>query len=571
MIRCFAVLVSITLACMLPARAASPAPAAGEHGMVVSAQHLATRAGVDVLRAGGNAVDAAVAVGYALAVTFPAAGNLGGGGFMTLVRASGEKVFLDFRETAPAAATPGMFLDGKGAPVPRLSTRGYLAAGVPGTVAGLEHARQRYGSMSREALIAPAIRLADEGFVLDAGDAGLLGYASADFARDAPSAAIFMNQGRPFEAGERLVQKDLARVLERISRDGTDGFYRGPVAAAMVSASRAGGGVFAAQDFERYRVREFAPVECDYRGYRIVSAPPPSSGGTVLCQVLNTLEGYPLKALGFRSAQAVHWQIEALRHAFADRNALLGDPEFVDNPVARLIDKDYAAKVRAAIDPARAGVSAQIRPGVPPHEGTNTTHFSIIDQAGNAAAVTVTLNDAFGARVTVPGTGILLNDEMDDFTTAVGSPNLYGLVQGQANAIAPGKRPLSSMSPTVLLRDGKPVMVTGSPGGSRIITVVLHTILNMVDYGMSVQEAVDAPRFHQQWLPEATWVEPFALSPDTARLLTSMGHQLTVRRTGGHAAAIVVGAPTLDGARRGRMRYFGANDSRPGTGMALGH
>ena len=539
--------------------------------MVVSAQHLATRAGVDVLRAGGNAVDAAVAVGYTLAVTFPAAGNLGGGGFMTLVRASGEKVFIDFRETAPGAATPGMFLDAKGAPVPLLSTRGYLAAGVPGTVAGLEHARQRYGSMSREALMAPAIRLADEGFVLDAGDVGLLGYASADFARDAPSAAIFLNQGRPFDAGERLVQKDLARVLERISRDGPDGFYRGPVAAAMVAASRAGGGVFASADFERYRVREFAPVECDYRGYRIVSAPPPSSGGTVLCQVLNTLEGYPLKAQGFRSAQAVHWQIEALRHAFADRNALLGDPDFVENPVARLIDKGYAAKIREAIDPARAGVSAQIRPGVARHEGTNTTHFSIIDQAGNAAAVTVTLNDAFGARVTVPGTGILLNDEMDDFTSAVGFPNRFGLVQGQANAIAPGKRPLSSMSPTVLLREGKPVMVIGSPGGSRIITVVLHTILNMVDYAMTVQEAVDAPRFHQQWLPEATWVEPFALSPDTARILTAMGHQLTVRRTGGHAAAIAVGAPALGGAPSGRMHYFGANDSRPGTGLALGH
>jgi gamma-glutamyltranspeptidase / glutathione hydrolase len=312
-------------------------------------------------------------------------------------------------------------------------------------------------------------------------------------------------------------------------------------------------------------------VECDYRGYRIVSAPPPSSGGAIVCEILNIVEGYPLRDWGFRSAQAVHHQIEAMRHAYVDRNSYLGDPDFVMNPLERLLDKGYAAKIRAAIDPAKAGVSQDLKPGVAPHEGMNTTHYSIIDKDGNAVAVTYTLNESFGARVTAGGTGILLNDEMDDFTVKPGVPNLYGLVQGEANAIAPGKTPLSSMSPTIVLRDSKPVMVVGTMGGSRIITAVVHTILNVVDYGMNVQEAVDAPRFHQQWLPEATFVESFGLSTDTCRILVGMGHKLEASRPANHMAAILVGAPSLGGKPVGRNRYYGANDPRGNTGLALGY
>ena len=314
-----------------------------------------------------------------------------------------------------------------------------------------------------------------------------------------------------------------------------------------------------------------APAECDYRGYRIVSSPPPSSGGVIICEILNVLEGFPLKELGFRSAQAVHYQIEAMRHAYLDRNLYLGDPDFVKNPTERLLDKGYAEKIRAVIDPAKAGVSKDLKSGVPPHEGTNTTHYSIIDKDGNAVAVTYTINDWFGARVIATGTGVLLNNEMDDFTVKVGVPNLYGLVQGEANAIAPGKRPLSSMSPTIMTKDGKPVLIVGTPGGSRIITVVVHTIVNLVDYGMNLQEAVDAPRFHQQWQPETTNVENFALSPDTRKILEGMGHKFTGPQPANHVSAILVGAPSLGGVPVGNSRIYGANDPRLNTGLALGY
>jgi gamma-glutamyltranspeptidase/glutathione hydrolase len=553
------------------AHAASLAPVAAEHGMVVTAQHLASRVGVDVLKDGGNAVDAAVAIGYALAVVYPAAGNLGGGGFMTLQLADGRKTFLDFREKAPLAATANMYLGPDGNVVKGLSTRGYLAVGVPGTVSGLEYALAKYGSMKRATLIAPAIRYAERGFALDAGDVEMLQTATEDFKQDAPSAAIFLHRGQPFAAGQRLVQHDLARTLKLISQHGASGFYKGPVAAALVAASTAGKGLITQADLDQYTTRELPPVECDYRGYRIVSAPPPSSGGVIICEILNVLEGYPLKELGFRSAQAVHYQIEAMRHAYVDRNSYLGDPDFVKNPLDRLLDKGYAARIRAAIDPTKAGVSKDLKPGVAPHEGVNTTHYSVIDKWGNAVSVTYTLNDWFGAKVTAAKTGVLLNNEMDDFTAKVGVPNLYGLVQGEANAIAPGKRPLSSMSPTVVTRDGKPVMVVGTPGGSRIITVVLHTIINVIDYGMTIQEAVDAPRFHQQWLPETTSIEAFALSPDTRRILEGMGHQLGGPQPANHAAAILVGAPSLGGKPVGNKRYYGANDPRRNTGLALGY
>jgi gamma-glutamyltranspeptidase/glutathione hydrolase len=566
-----AIAAALTLAGATQLHAASQAPVGAENGMVVSAQHLATKIGVDVLKRGGNAIDSAVAVGYALAVVYPAAGNLGGGGFMTVQLADGRKTFLDFREKAPLAATANMYLDKDGNVVKGLSTHGHLAVGVPGTVSGLELAREKYGTMKRDALIAPSIALAERGFVLEQGDVDMLATATADFKKDPASGAIFLNKGEPFAVGQRLVQKDLAKTLKTISRNGTDGFYKGPVGAALVASSQAGKGIITQADLNQYTTRELAPVECDYRGYRVVSAPPPSSGGVVICEMLNILEGYPLKDLGFRSAQAVHYQIEAMRHAYVDRNSYLGDPDFVKNPLDRLLDKGYAEKIRAVIDPKKAGVSKDIKPGVAPHEGSNTTHYSIIDQWGNAVSVTYTLNDWFGAKVTAAGTGVLLNNEMDDFASKIGVPNLYGLVQGEANAIAPGKRPLSSMSPTIVTKDGKPVFVVGTPGGSRIITAVLHTILNVVDYGMTVQEAVDAPRFHQQWLPDVTNVETFAISPDTRKLLTDMGHNLGVPQPANHMAAIIVGAPSLGGKPVGKNRFYGANDPRRNTGLALGY
>ena len=552
-------------------QAASQAPVAAEHGMVVSAQHLASKVGVDVLQRGGNAVDAAVAVGYALAVVYPAAGNLGGGGFMTVQLADGRKTFLDFREKAPLAATANMYLDKDGNVIKGLSTNGHLAVGVPGTVSGMEYAREKYGTMKRADLIAPSIQLAEKGFALDQGDIDMLWTSTADFQKDPVSGAIFLNKGQPFQVGQKLVQKDLGKTLRAISQNGPDGFYKGWVGQAIVASSQAGKGIITQADLDQYKTRELPPVECDYRGYRVISAPPPSSGGVIICEMLNILEGYPLKDLGFRSAQSVHYQIEAMRHAYVDRNSYLGDPDFVKNPLERLLDKGYAEKIRAAIDTKKAGVSKDIKPGVAPHEGSNTTHYSITDQWGNAVSVTYTLNDWFGAKVTAAKTGVLLNNEMDDFTSKVGVPNLYGLVQGEANKIEPGKRPLSSMSPTIVSKDGKPVFVVGTPGGSRIITAVLHTILNVVDYGMNVQEAVDAPRFHQQWLPDVTNVETFALSPDTRKILTDMGHNLGVPQPANHLAAIIVGAPTLGGKPVGNNRFYGANDPRRNTGLAAGY
>lgn len=566
-----AVAAALLLAGASASNAASQAPVAAEHGMVVSAQHLATKVGVDVLKRGGNAVDAAVAVGYALAVVYPAAGNLGGGGFMTVQLADGRKTFLDFREKAPLAATANMYLDKDGNVIKGLSTNGHLAVGVPGTVSGMEYAREKYGTMNRAELIAPSIQLAEKGFALEQGDVDMLRTSTSDFKKDPVSGAIFLKKGEPFAVGQKLVQKDLAKTLRAVSAKGVDGFYKGWVGQAIVASSQAGKGIITQADLDQYKTRELAPVECDYRGYRVVSAPPPSSGGVIICEMLNILEGYPLKDLGFRSAEAVHYQIEAMRHAYVDRNSYLGDPDFVKNPLERLLDKGYAGKIRAAIDPKKAGVSKDIKPGVAPHEGSNTTHYSITDQQGNAVSVTYTLNDWFGAKVTADKTGVLLNNEMDDFTAKIGVPNMYGLVQGEANAIAPGKRPLSSMSPTIVSKDGKPVFVVGTPGGSRIITAVLHTILNVVDYGMNVQEAVDAPRFHQQWLPDVTNVETFALSPDTRKILTDMGHNLGVPQPANHMAAIIVGAPSLGGKPVGANRFYGANDPRRNTGLAAGY
>ena len=566
-----AAILSISVTLFGPAHAASVAPVAAENGMVVSAQHLATQVGVDVLQRGGNAVDAAVAVGYALAVVYPAAGNLGGGGFMTIQLADGRKTFLDFRETAPRGATANMYLDKDGNVIKGISTKGHLAVGVPGSVSGMEYAREKYGTMKRADLLAPAIQLAEQGFALDQGDIDLLLTATTDFQDDPASATIFLNNGQPFRVGEKLVQSELAKTLREISRNGTDGFYKGWVGNAIVASSQAGKGLLTQEDLDGYKTRELAPVECDYRGYHVISAPPPSSGGVIICEILNILEGFPLKELGYHSAQAVHVQIEAMRHAYVDRNSYLGDPDYVKNPLDRLLDKDYAAKIRAVIDPNKAGVSKDIKPGVPPHEGSNTTHYSIADKDGNAVSVTYTLNDWFGAKVTAAKTGVLLNDEMDDFTAKVGVPNLYGLVQGEANAIAPGKRPLSSMSPTIVTKDGKTVMVVGTPGGSRIITAVLQTMINAIDYDMNAQEAVDMPRIHQQWLPDLTNVEDFALSPDTRKILEGMGHKFGPPQPANHLAVIIVGAPSLNGKPVGNNRYYGANDPRRNTGLASGY
>ncbi len=555
-----------------PAHAASQAPVAAEKGMVVTAQHLATHVGVDVLKNGGNAVDAAVAVGYALAVVYPAAGNLGGGGFMTIQLADGRKTFLDFREKAPLAATADMYLDKQGNVIPDLSAKGHLSVAVPGTVAGMELALSKYGTRKREEVIAPAIKLAEDGFVLQQGDVDLLSTATDVFRADmADSGSIFLDKGEPMKVGQKLVQKDLAKTLEEISSKGNDGFYKGWVAKALVDSSQAGKGIITQADLDYYKPRELAPIECDYRGYHVVSAPPPSSGGVVICQMLNILEGYPMKELGFRSAQGTHYQIEAMRHAYVDRNSYLGDPDFVNNPIEHLLDKNYATKLRDSIEPQKAGDSNKIKPGVAPHEGNNTTHYSIVDKWGNAVSVTYTLNNWFGAGVMASKTGVILNDEMDDFTTKVGVPNMYGLVQGEANAIAPGKTPLSSMSPTIVTKDGKVVMVVGTPGGSRIITATWLTMLNVIDYGMNIQEAVDAPRFHQQWQPETTNLETFALSPDTQKILESWGHKFAGPQPLNHVAAILVGAPSLGGKPVGNNRFYGANDPRRNTGLSLGY
>lgn len=576
----------LALLCLTPApqsQAASRPPVTSETGMVVTSQRLAADVGAEILRGGGNAVDAAVAVGYALAVVNPCCGNIGGGGFATLHLSDGRDVFLNFRERAPLAATETMYLDAKGEVIEGLSLKGYKAVAVPGTVLGLDTLLARYGTMTRSTVMAPAIRLAAEGFVLDQGDADILARASDDIAEQPNAAAIFLKQGKPLAAGDRLIQKDLAASLGAIASAGPDAFYKGPIAAKIVAASTANGGILSLEDFAAYTVIEEPPVRCSYRDYLIVSAPPPSSGGTTICQIMNILEGYPMKDFGWHSARSIHVMAEAMRHAFVDRNFRLGDPAFVANPLDRLLSEGYAAEIRQSIDMARAARSSDVQPGTPPHGGTQTTHFSIVDAQGNAAAVTYTINALFGARVIAGDTGFFLNDEMDDFTIKPGTPNLFGLVQGKANAIAPGKRPLSSMSPTIVTRGGKPFLVLGSPGGSRIITIAVQVLLNVIEHGMTIQEAVNAPRIHHQWLPDQITVEPFALSPDTQALLEAMGHKIVIQSEWGAAEAILIGpqdavaASTADSgndamAKRKTvpgLRYGGHDDRRPSGGVAV--
>ena len=575
----------LSLLCLtLPeAHAFTRQPVTAQNGMVVTSQHIASDVGVEILKAGGTAVDAAVAVGYALAVTNPCCGNLGGGGFATLHLADGRDVFLNFRETAPGAATETMFLDVAGEVVPDLSLKGYKAVAVPGTVLGLDTLLKNYGTLPRATVMAPAIKLAEEGFILTQGDAGILAGAAKNFADQPNAAGIFLKDGKPLGAGERLVQKDLAATLKLIAAQGPDAFYKGSIADAIVQASAANGGILSKQDFETYTVTEDKPVHCNYRGYEIISAPPPSSGGTAICEILNIVEGYPLAELGFHSSQSIHVMVEAMRHAFVDRNFELGDPAFVKNPLERLLSDSYAAEIRTKIDPLKASTSKDVQPGIAPHEGTETTHYSIVDAKGNAVAVTYTINALFGAKVMAGNTGFFLNGEMDDFTVKPGVANLFGLVQGKTNAIAPGKRPLSSMSPTIVKKDGKTFMVLGSPGGSRIISIVVETIMNVVDYGMQVQEAVNAPRIHHQWLPDEVAVEPFALSPDTTKILRDMGYTLKTQLPWGAAEAILIGPPADPAAPASSGndamaankpipgKLYGAHDDRRPAGAAAGY
>ena len=540
--------------------------------MVVSAQHLATDAGLQVLAAGGNAVDAAAAVGYALAVTYPAAGNLGGGGFMTLRLADGRTSFVDFREKAPLAATASMFQDAQGRVVPGLSTDSWRAVGVPGTVAGLEAARERYGRLSRHAVVAPAIALARDGFVLELGDAALFAAETPGLAADPGAHAIFTHDGQPLQAGDRLVQPQLAASLALIEATGADSFAHGALGQAIAAASAAGQGLITAEDFSRYKVRELAPITCSYRGTTVISAPPPSSGGVTLCESLNILEGYDLSAAGFHTAREVHLLVEAMRRAYRDRNQRLGDPAFVDNPVAHLIDKAYAASLRAGIAPEAATPSAALPPAAAVAEGEHTTHFSVVDRDGNAVAVTYTLNGWFGAHRVAGDTGILMNNEMDDFTAKPGVPNMFGLVQGDANAIAPGKTPLSSMSPTILARNGRLALVTGSPGGPRIISTVLQVVIDTVDHGMALDAAVDAPRLHHQFLPDVVDAEAGALAPDVRATLEAAGYKIKDRPDWGHAESILVGGQTFDAAASPGESplLFGVNDRRAPAGAAAG-
>ena len=513
------------------------------HAVVASIDELASKAGVEIMRQGGNAVDAAVATGFALAVVYPQAGNLGGGGFMLLRTADGKNHFIDFREEAPAAATANMYLDADGNVIPGASEYGYKAIGVPGSVAGLVYAEKKYGKLPLPQVMAPAIRLARSGFVLTWQQAQDLREDShlADYPE---SRKIFQRDGNFYKQYEIFRQPDLAHTLERIAKD-PDDFYHGAMASELAAAIQKGGGLLTAEDLARYQVKEREPLRGTYRGYEVISAPPPSSGGIVLIESLNILEGYDLAKAGSRSAESVHLTAEAFRRAFFDRAEFLGDPDFSKLPVAQLTDKKYAEAWRATIDPGHATASKDLqRPAIfstlaqatshqeqqqpaAPRESPHTTHYSVVDADGNAVAVTTTINDWFGSRVTAEGLGFLLNDEMDDFSAKQGAPNSDGLIQSAANSIGPGKRPLSSMTPTIVLKDGKLFLVLGSPGSSRIITTVALAIMGVVDYGMNIQEAVDAPRFHNQWMPDVLSVEAW-FAPDAVHALEKMGYQIVV-------------------------------------------
>jgi gamma-glutamyltranspeptidase / glutathione hydrolase len=564
-----------------PCASASNYPVRAQHAIVVSVHELASQAGVEIMQAGGNAVDAAVATGFALAVVHPAAGNLGGGGFMLIRMADGKAHFVDYREKAPAAAKPDMYLDAQGNVIEGASEIGYKSIGVPGSVAGMVYAEKKYGKLTLPQVMAPAIKLAREGYALTWGEASDF-QGNTYLAKFPESRRIFQRDGNYYHPGDIFRQPDLARTLERIAAK-PDDFYHGAIARELAAAIQKGGGIITAEDLAQYEVKEREPIRGTYRGYEILSAPPPSSGGTVLVEALNILEGYDLAKLGNRSSQSIHLTTEAFRRAFFDRAEFMGDPDFSKIPVAQLIDKKYAAAWRESIDPEHASVSKELkRPAIfneleqyaathpqplGMHEGPHTTHYSVVDADGDAVAVTTTINAWFGSQVTADGLGFLLNDEMDDFSAKPGVPNADGLIQGAANAIGPGKRPLSSMTPTIVVRNGKPFLVLGSPGSSKIITTVANVLMGVVDYGMNIQEAVNAPRFHNQWLPDVVNVEKW-FSPDTITALQKMGHhvQIGLREEGGgywsDAECIEIDVKTGD--------RLGASDGR-NNGKAVGY
>jgi gamma-glutamyltranspeptidase/glutathione hydrolase len=547
------------LAAALPLWSAQPVRA--RHGMVVTRERHATEIGVKVLEGGGNAVDAAVAVGLALAVTHPSAGNIGGGGFMLIRLADGRTSFIDFRERAPGAASRNMYIGPDGKPTED-SVLGYRASGVPGTVRGLEYASQKYGRKPWAEVVRPAVELASKGFVLSYGQAQGLRGASRTLGRFPESNRIFLRDGKSYEAGETLVQADLGRTLDRIARLGAKDFYEGETAQLLAKDMKAHGGLITVDDLKAYKAIERRPLTGKYRGYDLVTAPPPSSGGVGVLQMLGILEGTGYEKAGAGSASTVHYVTEAMRRFFADRSEHMGDADFVKVPIAGMLDPKYIAKLRASIDPEKATPSAQVRPAkFTSPESYETTHYSVADEAGNIAIVTYTLNGGYGSKVTATGLGFLLNNEMDDFASKPGEPNMYGLIQGEANAIAPRKTPLSAMTPTIVLKDGKPVLALGSPGGPTIINTVLEVILNFVDFKMNVQDAVNWPRFHHQWMPDELRMEP-GYSPDTVALLTARGY--TVKRTTGQGecAAIAFQNGWLEGAADPRTEGTAQGTSR---------
>lgn len=515
-------------------------PVVASNGMVATQHHLASDVGARILRQGGNAVDAAVAVGFSLAVVLPRAGNLGGGGFMLLHLAKENKTLaIDYREMAPAAAHRDLFLNADGEVDSKKSRFSHAAAGVPGTVAGLLHVLERYGSMSLEEVIQPAIELASQGFSVTYDLSQKLQAYQHLKNNPATLKAYYKAGGMPYQQGDQLIQADLAWSLEQIKQAGASAFYEGGIARRILAEMQREGGLITARDLKNYRVIERPVVQGDYRGYSVASMPPPSSGGVHLVQMLNILEQVPLADYGYGSAAAMHWMTEAMKRAYADRSLHLGDPDFVAVPVTQLTSKTYAQQLYRGIDPERATPASEVAPTQDfGFESPDTTHYSIMDRHGNAVANTYTLNFSFGSGITVPGTGILLNNEMDDFSAKPGIPNAYGLLGAEANRIESGKRPLSSMTPTIVFRDDKPWLVTGSPGGSRIITTVLQAIVNAVDHNMNVAAAISVPRFHNQWLPDSVFVEP-GFSPDTLQLLRGRGHQVKQVRGMGSAQSVV--------------------------------
>ena len=558
---CLWLLAGLLVACVTGPQlhAFKPQPVYARNAMVVTAERHATEVGIEVLRSGGNAVDAAVAIGLVLAVTEPNAGNLGGGGFMLLHLADGRTAFLDFRERAPSSAHRDMYLDENGNPTDE-SLVGYKAAGVPGTVRGLSLALRKYGTKTWESMVEPAERLARDGMPVTWDLARSLRN-SRRLAQFPESRRIFHDAGRFFSLGDTLKQQDLAATLQRLRQLGPDEFYTGETARLIAADMEANGGTITAEDLASYRPTERRPVSGTYRGHTILSAAPPSSGGTGVIQILNILEGFDLESKGAGSAATIHFVAEAMRRFFADRAQYFGDTDYVDIPLAGMLSKKYAAQRRASIDKQRATPSAEVGTSNPAgYESDETTHYSIVDAEGSAVAVTYTLNGGYGSGVTARGTGVLLNNEMDDFTAKPGSPNVYGLLQSENNAIEPGKRPLSAMSPTILLEDGRPRLVLGAQGGPTIITSVTQVILDVIDFGMNVQQAVDFPRFHHQWMPELLYLEPSGHSVETREALENFGHRLSFGRSLGHIEAIE--------AREGIL--MGASDSRS-EGVAAGY